>query len=110
MNEQYEQEGPGVFIPESVVHLDSDSKDLLHVETLHTAEDPSDDTEEGWTPNEESRDTWDNLEHVAPEIPTTWNVLTSTPDEQDVNSQEDLGMYLGLDLSSQVEARFFKHL
>lgn len=54
------------------------------------------------TPIDDSRESWNELEHVALGMPTTWNIVTSTLDFQDRNLEEDLGMYMGLDLYAQV--------
>ncbi|KAG0595504.1 hypothetical protein M758_UG172000 [Ceratodon purpureus] len=41
------------------------------------------DTVEPWIGHNDSRDSWNDLEHVAAGMPTTWNVVTSTRDSQD---------------------------
>ncbi len=44
---------------------------------------------------------WDDIEHVGPGMPTTWNVITENDNSNDATFGHDLGLDLGLDLYSQ---------
>lgn len=102
-NDGAEPEAAGLPDRDVVELAESDNEHeapIVHLET-------NSNTVEPWTPYDGSRESWDNLEYLTSGMPTTRNVVTSTPDFQDPNVQEDLGLYLGLDLGIHNEERFY---